>query len=156
MELTIMKEFNMLCREFEEMDPGTYFSMLDNLAADIIPALRCVSFDGVTGEEAFGRFVLGAIVSDGKLSEDEYNLIYPMLEHFFGEDVDFDYAKRLLKENKTVNKQLKEDADRMVDVLGLLSDDLKNDIVLVCLMICAVDGKVGLREKNWIKKLIKE
>ena len=42
----------------------------------------------------------------------------------------------------------------MVDILGLLSDELKDDIVIICLMICAIDGKVSLKEKKWIKQLI--
>ncbi len=44
--------------------------------------------------------------------------------------------------------------DRMVDVIGLVSPELKDDIVLVCLMVCAVDGKVSAKEKKWIKQLI--
>ena len=52
-------------------------------------------------------------------------------------------------------RELKKSVDEMVDVLGLLSDDLKDDIITVCLLICAVDGKVSLRERNWIKQLIK-
>ena len=98
-----MKEFNRLCREFEEMDPETYFVMLGDLSADIIPALHVIAFDGMTGVEAFSRFILGAIVSDGKLSEEEYELMAPMLDRFFGTEIDFDSAKTLLKENETLN-----------------------------------------------------
>ena len=43
----------------------------------------------------------------------------------------------------------------MVDILGELDDELKDDIVIVCMMICAIDGKISLKEKNWIKQLIK-
>ena len=32
-----MKEFNKLCKEFEEMDAGTYNTVLDELSARIIP-----------------------------------------------------------------------------------------------------------------------
>lgn len=52
-------------------------------------------------------------------------------------------------------REMKKVVDEMVDVLGILSDDLKNDIVLVCMLICAVDGKISLKEKSWIKQLLK-
>ena len=151
-----MKEFNKLCKEFEEMDAMSYNLVLDELASRIIPALQVITNDGITGEITFARFLLGAVVSDGKLSEEEYLFMEPMLLRFFGNDVDFEYCKALIKENKTAGKDLKNEVDQMVDVLGLLSEDLKNDIVTVCLMVCAVDGKVSLKEKRWIKQLINE
>ena len=151
-----MKEFNKLCKEFEEMDAQSYNIILDELASRIIPALQFITDDGIQGEVIFARFLMGAIVSDGKLSEDEYIFMEPMLTRFFGGDVDFEYCKTLIKENKTMGKDLKNEVDYMVDVLGMLSDDLKNDIITVCLMVCAVDGKVSMKEKRWIKQLIRE
>ena len=151
-----MKEFNKLCKEFEEMDAERYNEILDELSSRIIPALQFITDDGVRGEMIFARFLMGAIVSDGKLSEDEYLFMEPMLMRFFGGSVDFEYCKTLIKENKTMGKDLKNEVDYMVDTLGLLSDDLKNDIITVCLMVCAVDGKVSAKEKRWIKQLIRE
>ena len=45
--------------------------------------------------------------------------------------------------------------DDMVDLIGCFSDEMKADIIVVAMLICAVDGKISQREKNWIKKLIK-
>lgn len=151
-----MKEFNRLCKEFEEMDAGKYGVILDELASRIIPALAVITNDGLRGELIFARFLMGAVVSDGKLSENEYMFMEPTLRRFFGDSVDFEYVKTLIKENKTAGKELKNEVDCMVDTLGLLSEDLKNDIVTVCLMVCAVDGKVSMKEKRWIKQLINE
>lgn len=43
----------------------------------------------------------------------------------------------------------------MVDILGQLSDKLKEDIIIVCLLICAVDGTISYKERKWVKQLIK-
>ena len=43
----------------------------------------------------------------------------------------------------------------MVDILGMVSVELKTDIILVCLMVCAIDGHVSRKEKKWIKQLIR-
>ena len=56
---------------------------------------------------------------------------------------------------KSDNREMKKRVDEMVDLIGLFSDELKADIIIVIMLICAVDGKISLREKNWIKQLIK-
>ena len=60
-----------------------------------------------------------------------------------------------MKSMRADNRQLKRYVDDMVDLLGLVSDDLKEDIILVCLILCAVDGKISAKEKRWIKQLIR-
>ena len=42
----------------------------------------------------------------------------------------------------------------MVDLIGLFSEDIKADIIVVCMLICAIDGNISAKEKNWIKQLI--
>ena len=31
---------------------------------------------------------------------------------------------------------------------------VREDVVIVCLLACAVDGKISFKEKQWIKRLI--
>ena len=149
-----MKQFDQLCKEFETLDPREYGVLLVEKSKKIIPALAAISQDGLTGVTVYATFILGAIVADGKISEEEYLLCYPMFRAFFGNAIDYDEVKRAMKKMRTESKQLKKDLDDMADLLGELSDELKNDIVTVCMMICAIDGKISPKEKNWIKQLI--
>ena len=150
-----MKEFDMLCKEFEETDVLTYSAVLTEKALKLIPALTLITEDGLSGIAVFSTFILGAVAADGKLAEEEYLLISPQLRAFFGTSIDYEDCKKLLRQLKPESKQLKKAADEMVDILGLLSDELKNDLILVCLMICAIDGNVSRKEKQWIKQLIR-
>lgn len=150
-----MKEFDNLCKDFESLDDYTYTALLARKSLKIIPALGAIYKDGLTGIEIFNTFILGAMVADGRLSEDEYLACYPLIKAFFGENVTYDDCKSVLKRLKKETSELKKNVDEMVDVIGLVSEELKDDIVIVCLAICAIDGKVSLKEKNWIKKLIK-
>lgn len=150
-----MKEFNQLCKEFEQMDPLTYKLVLAEKSVKIIPALIGVTEDGLDGLSVFATFILGAIAADGKLSEEEYALCYPLLHAFFGEEIDYDSCKRLARALKLGSRELKKEVDAMIDILGLVSEQLKEDIIIVCMMICAIDGKISASEKAWIKKLIK-
>lgn len=137
------------------MDVLSYVALLGIKSKRILPALIDITQDGETGVEIFTSFIIGAIAADGRLSETEYELLSPLLHAFFGEELDYETCKKAFRKMAPEQRELKKSVDEMVDVLGLLSDDLKDDIITVCLLICAVDGKVSLRERNWIKQLIK-
>ena len=149
-----MKDFDKLCKDFESIDIDTYAAVLTEKAMKLIPALSAFSEDGLSGIEIFASFIYGAIAADGKLSEDEYALVYPLLHAFFGESIDYNDAKRAFSSLSKEHKELKTIVDEMVDLIGFFSDEMKADIIIVVMLICAVDGKISLKEKNWIKKLI--
>lgn len=150
-----MSDFNKLCKEFEEIDVLSYGTLLAAKSVKLIPALSAISEDGLSGLELYATFILGAVASDGKLSEEEYALLYPLLHTFFGERIDYETARKSVKKLRRESKELLKLIDEMVDVIGQLSEDMKDDIIIVMLLITAIDGKISLREKNWIKKLIK-
>lgn len=150
-----MREFDKLCKEFENLDALTYGALLAEKSLKIIPALGAITEDGLSGVQIFNTFILGAMAADGKLSEEEYLLCYPLIKVFFGDELTYEDCAAVFRKLKKDHRELKKSVDEMVDVLGLVSEDLKDDIILVCLAICAIDGKVSLSEKAWIKKLIK-
>ena len=150
-----MKEFDQICKEVENMDVLTYGTVLADKALTIIPALNEITEDKIDAVSIFATFVIGSIVADGKLDENEYILLYPMLHAFFGDDVNYEDCKKIARTFRKEGKELKKYVDYMVDVIGLVSDELKEDIITVCLLICAIDGHISLKEKNWIKQLIK-
>ena len=80
-----MKDFNRLCKEFEELDALSYGVILGEKSLKVIPALSKITESGVDGATIFATYILGAIAADGRLSEEEYVLCYPLLHAFFGE-----------------------------------------------------------------------
>ena len=149
-----MKDFNKLCKEFEELDVLSYSAILGKKALDVIPALSAVAGGRAEGVSVFATFVMGAIAADGRLSEEEYMLCYPLLHAFFGDEVNYDDCKKALRLLKPESRELKKAVDEMIDLFGQLSDELKEDLIIICMLICSIDGKISLKEKMWIKKLI--
>lgn len=150
-----MREFDALCKAYEEIDALSYAAIIAEKAKKIIPALCEVTEDGLDGLTLFASFVAGAIVADGKLSMEEYAITFPLFKIFFGTEVNYDDCNRIVRKMCVETKLLKKYVSDTIKVFGRLSEELKDDIVLVCLMICAIDGKVSLKEKMWIKKLLK-
>lgn len=150
-----MSDFNKLCKVMEEMDPETYVSIVSEKSADIIAALSVITQDGLSGLSIYIDFLLCAVAADGKLSEEEFYLLKPMLERAVGMELTYDDAKDIFYASGLDKpKDYKKTMDLMVDILGLVSPKLKEDIVLICMLVCAVDGKIFMKEKRWIKKLI--
>ena len=150
-----MKEFNRLCKEFEELDVLSYSAILAKKSLKVIPALSEAAGSGLDGVTVFATFILGAIAADGKLSEEEYLLCYPLLHAFFGDEINYEECKFAARLLRPESRELKKAVKDMVDVFGNLSEELKDDIIIICLLICSIDGKISLKEKNWIKKLLK-
>lgn len=150
-----MKSFNDLCKLAEQFSPEEYTAIVSDKAAAIIPALRALTDDPDEATTMFASFIMASVYADGKLDEAEYELLLPMLELVFGEGFDYESAKKLVKAFKPEGKELKKAVDYLVDFIGLLSEDLKNDIVILCLLVCAVDGKITAKEKSYIKQLVR-
>lgn len=151
--LTPMSEFDRLCKEFEAQDKGTYKAILTQRASRILPALAQITQDGETGVEILSTFILASIAADNRLAEEEYDLISPLLHAFFGQTINYDAARRSFRRMRSEHTDLKRITDEMVHVLGLVSQDLKRDIILVCMLICAIDGRITAKEKAWLRQL---
>ena len=83
-------------------------------------------------------------------------ILKPAFEKLAGKEVSYEDAVAIFnaagldkaKDNRNV-------VDEMVDILGMISLDLKRDVIIVCLLVCAVDGKISRKEKKWIKQLMR-
>lgn len=150
-----MNDFDALCEILERLDPETYNQIYEQKSVGIVKALSGIMEDGRDGVAIFMDFILAAVAADGKLAEDEFLAIRPGMEAILGRSVSYgDALEMFMRAGLDEPEGLKAEVDLMVDVIGLLSPELKEDIVLICLMVCAVDGKVCDSEKAWIKQLI--
>ncbi|MCI8734391.1 MAG: TerB family tellurite resistance protein [Clostridia bacterium] len=150
-----MNDFNKLCKLAEELNPLEYGAIIAEKTLKIMPALEELSGGRRDAAGLFASFLIASVYADGKLDESEYLLMMPMLKLFFGNDFDYASAKAAAKAFKPEGKELKKAVNDIVDLLGAVLDELKDDIITVCLLICAIDGKITLKEKNYIKQLIR-
>lgn len=151
-----MFEFNKLCKAVEQMDPETYAAVVAQKSAGIIAALSSITDSGKDGLTIYMHFILCSIAADGKLDESEFELLRKPLEAAVGHEMTYEEAKQVFSDaGLDRSAEYKKAVDMMVDILGMVSLDLKRDIILVCLMICAIDGHVSRKEKKWIKQLVR-
>lgn len=149
-----MFEFKKLCETYENLSSVEKGLFLTEKSVKILAKLRLLDLPELEPIPTLAGFIVGSVVADGKINEREYMLMYPALVRVFGVDFDLSAVKNTF-ECSDVRKVLTDYTEEMFKVLSLLDDDLKNDIVILCLCIVAIDGKVSFREKRYVKRLCK-
>lgn len=147
-----MFEFTKLCKEYEDMTVAERGVILTVKSAKILAKLALGEHD-VDPVSTLASFIIGSVVADGKVNEQEYLLIYPALVKVFGDDFDFASIKKEFESDKEGKKAIKKYTQELLSLLAAADDELKADVVTLCLCVVTVDGKVSVREKRYIRKL---
>ena len=150
-----MFEFSKLCKEFESLTVPERGVIKTGKSAEIFAKLRKLNMPGVDPVQTLAGFILGSVVADGRVNEQEYLLIYPALLHTFGDDFDFESIKKSFKDDRDGRNAVKEYTQEMLSLISLADESLIEDVVMLCLCVVSVDGKISPREQRYIRKLCK-
>lgn len=148
-----MFEFKKLCDAYESLSPIEKGVILTEKSVKILAKLHYLDIPELDPVSALVGFIMGSVVADGKVNEQEYLLIYPALVKAFGSDFDFALIKESFRKDTDGRKMIAEYTREMIEVMDALDEDLKADVITLCLCVTAIDGKVSLKEKRYIKRL---
>lgn len=148
-----MSDFDTLCKRLEEMDPETFTQLFNSYSASVVE--RMLALAGKEGLAAYLDFLIASVATDGVMTKEEFLLLKPIFDGIEGKDLTYEEGVETFKglglDKPEAYGRI---VDSIVDVVGLLSEDLKDDIVMLCLLVCAIDGDVSDKEKKWIRQLI--
>lgn len=150
-----MFEFQKLCNEVENLNPAERAALIGEKSLKVIKGLRELDIEGLDPVLTLASFVVGSAVSDGVISEKGYLFIYPSLEKAFGGECNLAEIKQNFKVSKNVQKAIEELTRELIGILAEADELLANDIIMLCLLVTSVDGKVTLKEKRYVKQLCK-
>ncbi|WII07241.1 pyridoxamine 5'-phosphate oxidase family protein [Methanomassiliicoccales archaeon LGM-RCC1] len=149
-----MSDFDTLCKQLEAMDTETFTEIFNELSVEVINEMAKITLDGGDALESYLQFILATVAADGKLSEEEFELLKPIFDMITEEDTTYQEGVSIFKNMGLDSPDAyKEIIDTMVDVIGLVSEKTKDDIIMLCLLVCAIDGEVTQKEKEWIAQL---
>lgn len=150
-----MFEFKKMCNEFEKLTAVERGVILAEKSVKVLAKLKLYDEPDIDPVETLATFILGSIVSDGKVDEKEYLLMYPALVKVFGEDFDFESVKAAVARDNKARKTIKNYSKELFNVLSEIDESFIEDVVALCLCVVTIDGKISLKERKYIKKLIK-
>ena len=149
-----MFDLEKVCAEVEKLDPMTFAQQIADKSKSVISGMASIVGDTDDAAMLFKVLVFGAVISDGKLDEKEFGLIKPLLEEVVEQEINYEEATEFMSALKTEGAKYKSMITTLIGMFGAVSDELKSDIVMLCLLVCASDGKISKREKNWLAKLV--
>ena len=149
-----MFDLEAVCSEVEKLDPMTFANRISEKGKAVMSGIASIVGDEENATTLFSALMFGAVISDGKLDEKEFGLIKPLLEEAIEEEVNYEDAVEFMNGLKSQSSDYKKMISAIVEMFGAVSDELKSDIIMLCLMVCASDGKISKREKNWLAKLV--
>ncbi len=149
-----MFEFNKVIKDYEKLGAIERGVILTGKSVKILASLAALDVDGIDPVETLAAFVIGSVAADGKLHEKEYLLIYPALLKVFGPDFDYDGIKKMFETDKDGRKLIKKYTSELIRVLESVDEELYEDVVILCLCILTIDGKLSLKERLYVKNLI--
>lgn len=149
-----MFEFKKLCDAYEELTPIERGLILTERSAVILARLRGTPYPGLDPVMVLAGFIVGSVTADGRLSEQEYLMIYPALVSVFGEDFDFASVKAAFGRERG-RRMISLYTEEMLRLIGSVDDVLRDEIIMLCMCAVSVDGRVSLKEKRYIKRLCK-
>lgn len=150
-----MLEFKQLFKEYENLTVLQRSSILTYKSVDILAKLRALNIKEIDPINTLASFIIGAVVIDNRVNEQEYLLIYPSLVKTFGDNFDFDSIKDSLSKDYKGKSMLKKYTKELLEILSEVDESLQLDIIILCLCIASIDGKISLKERHYIKQLCK-
>lgn len=150
-----MLDFAKLCKQCEQLSTTERALMMAEKSAVVFAKLKVLSLPEIDPVETLAAFLIGSIFSDGKIDDREYLLLYPSLVGAFGADFDFESVKALFESDKQGIAEIKRCTKDIMTIIGCIDEDLQADLIALCLLITAIDGKISLKERRYIKQLCK-
>lgn len=140
---------------FESLTPVERGAIIADKSVSILAKLHLLDLPGVDPVDTLARFIIGSVMADGKIREQEYLLIYPALIGVFGDTFDFARVKEELEADRAGGRALTKTAADMMAVFGGIDEGLQEDILLLTLAVVSVDGKVSFRERRYLNTLLR-
>lgn len=142
-----MFEYNKTCDAYEKMSFEELRGIAINDSVAIMPALLAMGKDG---PKTFCLFACVACASSGRLELEQYKLF----EEILGISVPYEKVQSMIEVGK--DRDTIKAVEDIIDMYGILDEQVKIHMVSFCLAFCAANGKVDLRERRLIRKLIRE
>ena len=103
-----------------------------------------------------GVLTWAAIIADGRLSEEEFRLLYPGLKIAKGNDATIEECRALAMQLFDEGENYQAIATYFAEeYLSQWKADEKENVIKCCIAICAIDGNISVKEKQWLRDLLK-
>ena len=150
-----MKTVEQLIAQYQSLSPEEKMLAFNQYTMTAINSCIQYEDDYEAATLALGTLTYAAIIADDRISDEELLLLYTGMKVTLGEQADLEKCKQLAQETLKCKDDIKEAARLFAeDYLALWEDDDKEDVILLCIALCAMDGVISDKEIRWLKELV--
>ena len=145
-----MKDLKTLYKTVEKMPKAELFIKIQESSLEIIPTLQAISGEDKDSVMLYCLFLHTVLALDGRLADEEYASVAPLCKAMFGETFNYEACKAQVRKFSD-NKEIQ---DQMIMLIRGLPEEIAYEMLFVVIAICAIDGKVSKRERDFIEKIV--
>ncbi len=142
-----------LYRLIESLTPSQRAALMNCKSIAVIKGIRKLHTPS-DPVRTIAAYIVGSTVSDGGICEKDYLFIFPSLIKALGNECDIAEIKRAYKVSSDVQEEVESNLGAMHDIFRAAGEELKSDIVCLCLLIMAENGKLSPKERHYIERLV--
>ena len=140
-----------LYKELERKSPNEIMGLINGTLREILEELK--NYDPKLGQLFLG-FIFTVVGADGKVREEEFYIVKPIMDALFNMNSTMADAKDLILKYGFKDKEAKALSSELLDAIGKRNPDLKIKMLALAIYICAIDGDISRKEKAFIDSLI--
>ncbi len=146
-----MLEFKALLEEFNAMTALERGRMIQGGTA-VLSNIGTECRSDKKAAEAFARFLISALITDGRINEKEYSMMYPSLVGLFGSDFGLASLKQSVCEDSADRSSLK----AMAELLRKTAAETEKRALLLCMCVLSGGGALSSEGSRRIELLCEE
>ena len=150
-----MKTVDMLIAEYNAFSEADKAVALGKYTMKAITS--CVMYEDNPEEAtlALGILTYAAILADDRISDEELMLMYRGMQVSLNGEVDWDECQMIAANILNNKADFRAGAEKFAgNYLSMWKDNDKEDVIMLCIALCAIDGVISEKEKIWLDELV--
>lgn len=150
-----MKTVDMLIAEYNALSKADKEDALGKYTIKALTSCVMYSDDPEEATLALGVLTYAAILADDRIADEELMLLYRGLQVSLGGEVDWDECQMIAANTLNNKEDFIVGAEEFAqNYLSMWKENDKEDVIMLCIVLCAIDGVISDKGKVWLNELV--
>lgn len=147
-----------VCNQCENLSNEAFNQLVNQKLNAVMPKLNNITLNignqKFTGDTLLTHILIATVITDYTVTDSEVRFLTTMITTYINPGLDFPTVKQFIMNMGNNVGGTQAFADSLIDALGRIENQLKVDIVMLCMLLASVDGKITASERNFLAKLL--
>ena len=135
-----------------KLDPSSYLSIFQFKSDMIIFTTRDTYVDDINGLTLYVKLLFQTLNFNYAFNKEVYDKYKDLLSAAIGYEISFEEAERLASNGRRENRELNEFVDDVKRMFRKIPNEIKEDIILLCLILGCVDKRPSYKVRTFLNR----